>query len=118
MQLNHLHLSSSDVVGAAAFLCRHFGFAPLHARATRAFAALEGRGGFTLVLMELKPGESYPPMFHIGFLLPQEHAVRTHHEALSVAGADVGPLEVSRGGLRFYCKAPGDLLIEIGHSPN
>ncbi|MBA2672315.1 VOC family protein [Ramlibacter sp.] len=117
MHLNHLHLSSTDVVASSAFLCEHFGFSLSTGHATKAFAALEDSEGFSVVLMALKPGESYPEMFHVGFLLQEEQAVHAQHEKLLQGGIDVGPLEMSRGALRFYCKAPGGLLIEVGHAP-
>ncbi|MES2938046.1 MAG: VOC family protein [Pseudomonadota bacterium] len=117
MHLNHLHLSSTDVVASADFLCEHFGFSLATGRATKAFAALEDGHGFSVVLMALKPDESYPEMFHVGFLLAQEEAVRAQHESLLLHRFEAGALEVSRGALRFYCRAPGGLLVEVGHLP-
>lgn len=116
MHINHLHLCSTDVPATAAFLCEHFGFSLLAARATRAFAALEDDSGLSLVLMPLPPGEAHPQMFHLGFLLDHEAEVIAQHARLVQSGAHLAPLERSRGALRFYCRAPGGLLIEVGQA--
>jgi hypothetical protein len=30
---------------------------------------------------------------------------------------DVSDIELTRGARRFYCKAPGGILVEVGHDP-
>ena len=116
MQLNHLDLPVSDVRSTALFFERHFGFELAAMKGRDALAILKGTGGFTLVLSPLrKEGpQALPADFHVGFHLDTESAVRALHAQLTQAGVErVSPLEVSRGTLRFYCHAPGALLVEV-----
>lgn len=121
MQLNHLHLSVTDVAATAAFFVRHFQFALLETRGKNGFAVLRGEGDVVLVLMRLPsgvdPGTAYPPLFHLGFLTPDEARVDASHAAMKADALDVSDIELTRGARRFYCKAPGGILVEVGHQP-
>ena len=121
MHLNHLHLSVSDVSAAASFFVRHFDFSLTETRGNAGLAIVKGPGNVILVFMRLKDGisveDAYPNMFHIGFLVPNESEVAQKHAELLAAGCDVSNLEHMRGALRFYCRAPGGLLLEVGHEP-
>jgi lactoylglutathione lyase len=114
MQLNHLDLSVPDV-GAAAFFVAGFGFCVLEQRGNGGMAILRGEGGFLLVLTRC-PEPQYPKTFHIGFLLPSEHAVTRAYEDLRAAGIDLpaAPAEM-RGAFLFYCRVPGGILLEVAH---
>ena len=119
MQLNHLHLSVSDVPACANVFARHFGFSQLEASANGGFAVLSNPDGFVLVLMRhaknADPEHAYPSQFHIGFLIEDGgHVVRLHAD-MSADGLHVSELEFSRGAQRFYLRAPGGVLIEVGH---
>jgi len=117
MQLNHLHLSVSDVPACANVFARHFGFSQLEASANGGFAVLSNPDGFVLVLMRHTgdPEHAYPPHFHIGFLIEDEARVNQLHTSMSSDGLHVSELESSRGAQRFYCRIPGGVLVEIGH---
>lgn len=121
MQLNHLHLCVTDVAAASAFFVKHFDFALSETRGNNGFAALKGKAGVVLVLMRLpsgiEPDKAYPPMFHLGFLTTHEGEVDTSHAAMKADALDVSDIELTRGARRFYCKAPGGILVEVGHEP-
>jgi lactoylglutathione lyase len=121
MQLNHMHLSVTDVAATAAFFVKHFNFALVETRGNNGLAVLEGKKGVVLVLMRLAsgvdPDQAYPPMFHLGFLTPDEPLVNALHAAMKADALDVSDVELTRGARRFYCKAPGGILVEVGHQP-
>ena len=122
MQINHLHLSVTDVAACATFLVRHFDFILLESRGNNGMAILKGQGNTTLVLMRLPPGvdaeQAYPKMFHIGFLVSQLSAVVDKQAEIACSGAgEVTEVQMSRGALRFYVRVPGGLLVEVGHEP-
>ncbi|HEU4602115.1 MAG TPA: VOC family protein [Steroidobacteraceae bacterium] len=120
MHLNHLHLSVPDVPALSSVLVRHFHFNLIHRSANQAFAALRDSDDFTLVLMRLETGADpstvYPRDFHIGFLTSNDAEVEAMHASLLADGLQPSSIEVSRGGKRFYLRAPGALLIEVGVS--
>ena len=121
MQLNHMHLSVTDVAAAAAFFVKHCDFALLETRGNHGLAVLEGKNNVVLVLMRLAnsidPDKAYPPLFHIGFLTPDEAQVDISHASMKADALDISDIELTRGARRFYCKAPGGILVEIGHEP-
>ena len=122
MQLNHIHLSVSDVAASTAFFVKHCHFTLMETRGHHGLAVLKGQRDVTLVLMRLSGSEdaakAYPPMFHIGLLIPDEARVAAAHAAMKADALEVSELEFSRGGQRFYCKAPSGLLVEVGHQPD
>jgi catechol 2,3-dioxygenase-like lactoylglutathione lyase family enzyme len=119
MQLNHLHLSVSDVPALAKVLADHLGFTQLEASANGGFAVLSNADRFVLVLMKhakhVDPQHAYPDQFHIGFLFEDEQRVVALHSAMKLDALHVSELEFSRGARRFYCRAPGGILVEVGH---
>jgi len=119
MQLNHLHICVPDVAAVSSFLVDHFGFNLRDTRGRNGFAVLTDDKGFVLTLMrlpsEVSPENAHPPMFHIGFLVADESLMERTHTQLAAAGYNPSAIELMRGSRRFYCKAPGGLLIEVGH---
>jgi catechol 2,3-dioxygenase-like lactoylglutathione lyase family enzyme len=119
MQLNHLHLSVSDVPACAGVFSRYFGFSQLEASSNAGFAVLSNLEGFVLVLMrhakDVDPEQAYPPQFHVGFLIDGEAQVAQLHAEMTADGLHVSELEFSRGARRFYFRVPGGVLVEIGH---
>lgn len=121
MQLNHLHICVPDVAAVASFFVHHFGFELRDMRGNHGFAVLTDGHGFVLALMRLPatvpPEQAYPPMFHAGFLVNDETLLEKSHASLLAEGCETSGIEHMRGSRRFYCKAPGGLLIEVGHEP-
>jgi hypothetical protein len=77
---------------------------------------LRDESGFLLVISQFRKDSptQYPTDFHIGFHLESKQAVRDAHERFTSGGVEqLSPLTEIRGGLRFYCHAPGPLMIEI-----
>lgn len=122
MQLNHLHICVQDVAAVSSFFVNHFGFELRETRGRNGFAVLTDDKGFVLALMrlpsEVTPEQAYPPMFHVGFLVADEALLDSTHGSLFTAGCHPSAIEHIRGARRFYCKAPGGLLIEVGHEPD
>lgn len=122
MQINHLHLSVTDVAACADFFVRHFDFDLVDIKGNNGLAVLRGRSNTVLVLMRLPAGidaeAAYPKMFHIGFLVPDPVAVGEKHAELVRHGVpDLSDVQHERGALRFYVRIPGGLLVEVGHDP-
>lgn len=121
MQLNHLDLPVPDVAATAAFFERHCGFRLRESRGNNGMAILVGEGGFVLVLTRLRAegADVFPDTFHIGFLLDSEDAVRKVHAGLAetAAATELSPMNHMRGAFLFFCRAPGDILIEVSHRP-
>jgi catechol 2,3-dioxygenase-like lactoylglutathione lyase family enzyme len=121
MQLNHLHIGVQDVAATSLFFVNHFGFTLRETRGRNGFAVLSGDNGFVLALMRLPTGatseQAYPPMFHVGFLVGDDALLDGIHASLVSAGHEPSVIEHTRGARRFYCKAPGKLLVEVGHEP-
>ena len=121
MQLNHLDLPVPDVAATAAFFQQYFGFHLRESRGNNGMAILTGEGGFVLVLTRLRAegADTFPDTFHIGFLLDSDDAVRKVHAGLaeSEAAAELSPVNHMRGAFLFFCRAPGNILIEVSHRP-
>ena len=119
LKLNHINLSTSDVPGLTDFFERCLNFKVTERRGSNKFAVLEGEGPFYLILMHGKDttSTSYPAMFHIGFILNDEAAVRATHQCMIEAGyAAPTPEIIQRGGdptFGFYHSAPGGILVEV-----
>lgn len=116
MRLNHLDLFVSDVSRTREFFETFLGFRVEATKGKDAMSLLRDESGFLLVISKFRKDSptEYPTDFHIGFHLGSEQAVREAHERFTSGGVEqVSPLADIRGGLRFYCRAPGDLLIEI-----
>ena len=121
MKLNHLDLPVPDVAATAAFFQQYFGFHRHDNRGDGSMAILVGEGGFVLILNRLGEGDTgaYPKSFHVGFLLDSDDAVREVHASLSGGppAEPPGPMSHSYGAFVFFCRAPGNILIEVSHRP-
>jgi len=122
MQLNHLHLSVSDVPVCAHVFARHFGFTELESSSNGGFSVLTNPDGFVLVLMrhakDVDPERAYPSQFHVGFLIRDESHVTGLHADMKADGLHVSELEFSRGARRFYCRISSGIVVEVGHNPD
>lgn len=119
-RLNHANLPVSDVQALRDFFVQQFEFTVLSTRGDNGFAVLRGTDGFILNIMRDTKGSGFPEGFHVGFFLDTPDAVRAKHAQLTSAELAPGPVEeLTRGGwksLTFYCRAPNNILIEVGAS--
>ena len=116
--LNHLDLPVPDLAATRDFFENFCGFTTVLTKGRDGLSVLTDQAGFTLVLSRSGETPCYPATFHIGFLLDGEAAVRTLHQKFSEGGVEaVSPLGSMRGGLMFYCRAPGGILVEVGWRP-
>jgi catechol-2,3-dioxygenase len=118
-KLNHINLAVSDVPELTRFFQVAFGFRMTEQRGSGKFAVLLGEDGFALILTHDKKvaSNTYPALFHIGFLLSSEEEVKQHHARVVDAGFEVpAPAILERGGDKafgFYCHAPGGVKVEV-----
>ena len=118
-KLNHINLAVSDVPELTRFFQAGFGFRVTEQRGSGKFAVLLGEDGFALILMHDKKvaSNTYPALFHIGFLLSSEEEVKQHHARVVEAGFEAAvPAILERGGDKtfgFYCHAPGGVMVEV-----
>ncbi|WNG36862.1 VOC family protein [Archangium violaceum] len=118
MKLNHIDLHVPDVQRAVLFFERYFDFELQSNRTSPAIAILSDRHGFVLVLQRLKdPAHVYPEGFHVGFLVENEDIVLGFHERVRSDGLEVSQVLRNNRGVLVYCKAPGDILVEVSCRP-
>jgi catechol 2,3-dioxygenase-like lactoylglutathione lyase family enzyme len=115
MNLNHLDLQVSDVAAARDFFIRHFDLQLAFEREGE-IALMRDEVGFSLAVSNLfgSPPPTYPPDFHIGFVLAEEAQLRAHYDRIRDAGVAL-KAELSRGGpnLYFVCLGPDSIPIEV-----
>jgi catechol 2,3-dioxygenase-like lactoylglutathione lyase family enzyme len=117
-QLNHINLGVSNVPELVRFFQSGFGFRIEETRGTDKFAVLLGEDGFVLILMHDKnvADDTYPALFHIGFLMHSYEEVRETHQRIVDAGFEAPlPAILHRGGDKtfgFYAK-PHGVMVEV-----
>jgi catechol 2,3-dioxygenase-like lactoylglutathione lyase family enzyme len=117
-QLNHINLGVSNVPELVRFFQWSFGFRVEETRGTGKFAVLVGEDGFVLILMHDKnvTDDTYPALFHVGFLMDSYEAVMERHRRIVAAGFDApAPAILERGGGKtfgFYTK-PHGVMVEV-----
>jgi lactoylglutathione lyase len=115
MRLNHADLQVSDVERARAFFETFFHLRCAFQRRDE-IAILEDEAGFSLGVSNLfhSPAPTYPPDFHIGFVLQKESDVRAQFERMKAAEVPM-KTELSRGGpnLYFMCVGPDGIQVEV-----
>ncbi|WPU96524.1 VOC family protein [Mucilaginibacter sabulilitoris] len=118
MKLNHINLPVTDVIGSINFFEQYFNFKCTDVKGDNVLAVLEGKDGFTLVLMANdfnKNGNiTYPDAFHIGFFVDSQEEVTSIYNRLVEGGvATEHPPGKMRGSYGFYFNAPGNILTEV-----
>jgi catechol 2,3-dioxygenase-like lactoylglutathione lyase family enzyme len=119
LKFNHVNLTVSDVAGLTRFFKDCFDFKVTETRGNGRFAVLEGSDGFILILMHGKDAvhTTYPPLFHMGFVVHDEQAVISAHQRIKEAGYEPPAAEIlQRGGdptFGFYYRAPGGIVVEV-----
>lgn len=118
-KLNHVNLPVSNVPELTRFFETVFGFHLVQQRGSGKFSVLLGEDGFALILMHDKNvgQDTYPSLFHVGFLVASPQEVHRLHSKIVEAGFETPePAILERGGHKafgFYCKAPGGVLVEV-----
>jgi catechol 2,3-dioxygenase-like lactoylglutathione lyase family enzyme len=117
-QLNHINLGVSNVAELVRFFQAGFGFRVEETRGIGKFAVLVGEDNFVLILMHDKnvTDDTYPALFHVGFLLNSYEAVKEKHRRIVNAGFEAPePAILERGGGKtfgFYAK-PYGVMVEV-----
>jgi catechol 2,3-dioxygenase-like lactoylglutathione lyase family enzyme len=118
-KFNHVNLSVSNVPALTRFFEESFGFHLAEQRGTGKLSVLLGDDGFVLTLMHDKnvTSATYPPLFHVGFLVDSMDTVRERYARIVEAGYEApAPAILKRGGPKsygFYCHAPGGIMVEV-----
>ncbi|HEY0263478.1 MAG TPA: VOC family protein [Granulicella sp.] len=119
VQLNHINLAVYNVPELTRFFTEAFDFRVLEQRGQGNFSVLMGEDNFVLILMYDKrvDANTYPALFHVGFLVDSAEEVNARYRRIVDAGFEAPlPEIVNRGGppaFGFYCKAPGGVLVEV-----
>lgn len=111
MILNHLSFPSTDVAATAGFFEQHLG-----CRATSfGTSRLLKRAGFDIVIEDASDRTVvWPENFHLGFEMPTLEDVQNLHDRFKAAGVEMETGVISHvRGSRFFCKAPGGVMVEI-----
>jgi len=111
MKLNHLSFPSRDPAATGDFFEHHLGCA-VTAFGNNRFVK---RPGFDIVIEDAADrAVDWPENFHFGFELSSADDVRALYDRFQADGVkmETEVLEHVRGS-RFFCRAPGGLLIEI-----
>ena len=118
-KLNHLSFPTTDVVETAAFFEKYLGCEVIAAGEHRLLAAGEHRllkrNGFDIVLEHVTEDPPvWPKNFHFGLEVDTLEDVHTLHDEFLASGVqmETGVFNNTRGS-RFFCRAPGGVLIEI-----
>lgn len=112
MKLNHLSFPSNDLAATTRFFEQRLGCTTSSPHP--GYNILK-RPGFDIVLEQAQGFEvDWPHNFHIGFELPTAEDVRTLYARFKADGIEMQvELVKSPRGTRFFCVAPGGLLVEI-----
>jgi len=116
--LNHINLGVSNVPELVRFFQMGFGFRVEETRGMGKFAVLLGDDGFVLILMhdQKVTADTYPALFHLGFLVDYYETVKEKHRRIVDAGFDAPePAILQRGGSKtfgFYAK-PHGVMVEV-----
>jgi lactoylglutathione lyase len=117
MRLNHVNLTVPEVSRTREFFETYFGLRCVAARGRDALAVLIDESGFVLILnnFEKVAEVAYPGAFHIGFMQESRERVDEIHQRLKAGGFDAEPPREFHGAWTFYFRAPGGILVEVGH---
>ena len=119
MKLNHLDLQVSDIHAARTFFETHFGLRCSYTRGNE-IALLEDDIGFSLGLSNglssaaQSAALTYPPDFHIGFVLEDASQVESLYGRLQREGIAM-KYTLREGGpnLFFTCFGPDGIAVEV-----
>jgi len=115
MKLNHLDLQVSDVDAARTFFEQFFSLRCRYQR-QKQIAIFEDASGFEFAVSNLfnSPPPSYPPDFHLGFVLERSSDVRDAYDRLKAGGVAMKlDLGVQGPALVFQCLGPDDIPVEV-----
>ncbi|MDR6470218.1 catechol 2,3-dioxygenase-like lactoylglutathione lyase family enzyme [Paraburkholderia graminis] len=110
-KLNHLSFPTNDVAETAAFFEKYLGCEVAAAGEHR----LLKRDGFDIVLEHVsEETPDWPKNFHFGLEVATLNDLHTLHDEFLKGGVqmETGVFNNTRGS-RFFCRAPGGVLIEI-----
>lgn len=110
-KLNHLSFPTNDVAETAAFFEKYLGCEVAAAGEHR----LLKRDGFDIVLEHVSEETPvWPKNFHFGLEVATLKDLHTLHDEFLKGGVQMvtGVFNNTRGS-RFFCRAPGGVLIEI-----
>jgi catechol 2,3-dioxygenase-like lactoylglutathione lyase family enzyme len=115
VRLKHIDLQVSDVDAARHFFETFFGLSTIYQR-KKQIAFFEDETGFEFAVSNLfdSPPPTYPPDFHVGFILERARDVRDVYDRLKAAGVAMKiDLGVQGPNLVFQCVGPDSIPVEV-----
>lgn len=115
MRLTHIDLHVTDVDAARSFFEEFFGLQCTYQR-QKQIAFFTDETGFEFAVSNLfnSPPPTYPPDFHIGFILGRTSEVRELYERLKSSGIAMKlDLGVQGPNLVFQCVGPDSIPVEV-----
>lgn len=111
MKLNHLSFPSNDIAATTRFFEQELGCTAVR---HPGFSMVK-RPGFDIVIEHAEGFEvNWPHNFHFGFELATAADVHLLHDRFEAEGIEIRhAIARSKRGTRFFCVAPGGLLVEI-----
>lgn len=112
MQLNHMGLGVTDVLGTAEMFEKYFGFTRVEGPFNQKMAFLTDDTGALITIFKSND-VVYPKIFHIGFMIGDVDLVNDMHARLTADGFDPGAPREEFGRYTFYFNAPGGFVVEV-----
>jgi catechol 2,3-dioxygenase-like lactoylglutathione lyase family enzyme len=118
MKLNHINLTTTDLLADLEMFERYFGLRTLVVRGSK-LAVMEDDDGMALVLNDFtrKRGDfTYPEdynVFHVGFIRETREEVNAVHARLVADHWDAPAPREYHGAWTFYFKAKGGYFVEV-----
>ncbi|WAC74220.1 VOC family protein [Roseateles sp. SL47] len=111
LKFNHVSFPSRDVAATAGFFERHLEWQSTPMGRSR---VLKGHGFDVVIEDATDRPVQWPGNFHIGFELPSLSALESLYHRFKAAGVELvtGLISHERGS-RFFCRAPGGVMVEI-----
>jgi lactoylglutathione lyase len=117
MRVNHLNLTVPDVGQTREFFETFFGLKCVAERGRNTLAVMIDETGFVFTLSNFENSTEveYPGAFHIGFMQDSRERVDEIYQQLKAGGYEAEPPKEFHGAWTFYFRAPGGVLVEVGH---
>jgi lactoylglutathione lyase len=117
MRVNHVNLTVPDVGQTREFFETFFGLKCVAERGRNTLAVMIDETGFVFTLSNFENATKveYPGAFHIGFMQDSRERVDEIYQQLKAGGYEAEPPKEFHGAWTFYFRAPGGVLVEVGH---
>lgn len=117
MDLNHLHIASTDVDSSVKFYRDYFDFHKSQKLESGSYF-IYNRDGFMIAVAKKTEPFQMPDWFHFGFRLPQIVDVEALYNRMKADGCSIEEDLTKYDDFVFFrCKDPAGLVLEVYWSP-